>query len=135
MILEQQHAARLNQGDPCDTAPDVALEIRASVAEQGLHGLAAVVAGDVGVEVLPDALDAVGVGAVGRQEVEGDAVTEGLEGASGRLRRVDGVVVDDEVDSPHARIVAGRSQNSAADLCAMPVVCRTPVRTSSAPAR
>jgi hypothetical protein len=34
---------------------------------------------DVGVQVLPDALDAVGVGAVGRQEVQDDAAAEGGE--------------------------------------------------------
>ena len=51
-----------NRGEPGDAARDVALDVRASVAEQGLPGLAAVVAGDVDVEVLLDALDAVGLG-------------------------------------------------------------------------
>ncbi len=37
------------------------------------------VACDVRVEVLPDALDTVEVGAVGRQKVQDDAVTEGGE--------------------------------------------------------
>ena len=83
-----------NRGGPRDAAPDVAIEVRASVAEQVLHTPAAVVAGDVGVDVLPDALDAVGIGALGRQEVEEDAVVELLEDATGRVRRVDGVVTE-----------------------------------------
>ena len=47
-----------------------------SVAEELVHGLAAVVARDVGVEVLPYALDPVGVGAIGRQKVEHDPAAE-----------------------------------------------------------
>jgi len=82
-----------NRGDPREAAPDVALEVRPSLAEQGLHGLAAVVAGDVGMEVLPDALDAVGVGAVGRQEVEDDAVAE-LFHLSGEARHARLELVD-----------------------------------------
>ncbi len=77
-----------------DAPPEVSLEVVAGVAEQGLHGLAAVVAGDVGVEVLPDAFDAVRVGAAGRQEVQDDATAELVEGAAGQVSGVDGVVVD-----------------------------------------
>src|SRR6201999_3863316 len=64
-----------------------------------LHGLAAVVAGDVGVKVLPDALDTVRVGAVGWQEVQDDPAAELFEGALRRAGGVDAVVVDDEVDA------------------------------------
>src|SRR6202789_1854682 len=64
------------------------------------------VARDVGMEVLPDALDAVRVGAVRRQEVEHDAALERLEEAEGRACRVDAVVVEDDVDVPHAPPVA-----------------------------
>ena len=85
-------------GDARDAPPDVALEVVAGPAEQGLHGLAAVVAGDVGVKILPDALDAVRVGAVGRQEVQHDAAVEFFEGALRDAGGVDAVVIDDEVD-------------------------------------
>ncbi len=126
-------------GDARDAPPDVALEVVAGPAEQGLHGLAAVVAGDVGVEVLPDALDAVRVGAVGRQEVQDDAAAELFESALRDAGGVDAVVVDDEVDPSRAGYVVARSwsisQNRAAFFFAAPVVCNAPVRTSTAPAR
>ena len=65
MILEQHHAARLIIGATSGRGARRILDVRASVAEQGLHDLAAVVAGDVGVEILPDALDAVFIGQQG----------------------------------------------------------------------
>ena len=51
----------------------VGVEVVAGVVEEAVQGLATVVAGDVGVEVEPDALDAVMIGAVWRKEVQYDA--------------------------------------------------------------
>src|SRR4051812_34604305 len=97
----------LNYGsDARDPAPDVAVEVLAGVVEQAVHRLAVVVACDVGVEVLPNTLDAVRVGAVRRQEVEQDASAQRVESAEGRACRVDGVVVEDDVDAPHVWSVA-----------------------------
>ena len=57
------------------------------------------IAGHVGVPVEPDAVDAVVVGAVGREEVKNHAVAElGKEGP-GLLAGVNDVVIDDEVAS------------------------------------
>src|SRR5512132_1506318 len=100
-----------NRGEPRHAAPDVALKVLAGVAEQGLHGRAAVVAGDVRVEVLPDALDGVGVGTVGRKEVEDDAAAELREDTARRVGRVDAVGVDEEVDSLHPRVVAAGEES------------------------
>src|SRR5258708_15371121 len=89
-------------------APVVAVEISTCVVEQSSHGLGAVVTSHVGVQVLPDALDTVGVGAVGRQEVQHDATAESGESFAGAASLVDAVVVDDEVDAACASIVAGQ---------------------------
>src|SRR5579863_2768665 len=88
-------------------SPDVGVEVVASVVEELLHCLATVVTCDVGVEVLPHALDPVGVGAVGRQEVEHDPSAEGLEGAARELSGVNAVVVHDEVHATSTAVAAG----------------------------
>ena len=69
--------------------PAVYIEISAAVGEELVHRLTAVVASDVCVEVLPDALNAVGVGAIGRQEVEHDATAERSERSLRAARRMD----------------------------------------------
>src|SRR5579872_5761500 len=79
--------------------PTVAVEVSAGGVEQVHQGLAAMIAGDVGMQVLPNALDAVRVRAIGRQEMEYDAATESGEGLAGSSRLVDAVVVDDQVDA------------------------------------
>ena len=117
-----------------DAAPDIPLDVRASLAEEGPHRLAAVVAGDVGVEVLPDALDAVRVGAVGRQEVEDDAVAELLEAVRG-LNRAGATVVVVEQSVNIALTLAHRAyflekgevrfSGRTADLLARPDILRS----------
>src|ERR1700721_4010935 len=93
----------LRDGPP----PDVRVDVVPSVVEELVHGLAAVVARDIGVEVLPDALDPVGIRTVGRQEVEHDSSAEGLEGPVRLVRRVDAVVVHDEVHAASTAVAAG----------------------------
>src|SRR5580658_5640188 len=90
--------------DACSAMPPVGLEISTGVGEQVVHGLAAMIASDVGVQVLPDALDAVGVGAVGGQKVEQDSAAQGVEQASNGVRLVHAVVVDDEMDAASPRV-------------------------------
>src|SRR5262249_14283123 len=87
-------------------APDVTVEVFPGVVEQALHGLASVVARDVGVKVLPYALDAVRVGTVRGQEVQDDAALERFEYTLRRARRVDTVVVEDEVDATYTGPIA-----------------------------
>src|SRR5580658_888947 len=87
--------------------PSVAIDVAAHVVEEPGHVLTAVVSRDVGVQILPDALDAVGVGAVGRQEVKDDPATEGSQSFAGRVCLVDAVVVDDEVDAARAPVATG----------------------------
>ena len=62
------------------------------------HGSASMVARDVGVEVEPDTLDRIFVGAVRWQEVEHDFAVQALQYAPDHPAVVDDVVVDDEVD-------------------------------------
>jgi hypothetical protein len=77
--------------------------VLAGVVEQARHRLEAVVARDLHVDVLPDPLDAVRVGAVWHSELEQDAALELLDDASGRVGRADAVGVDDQVGAPNAR--------------------------------
>src|SRR5258708_25987861 len=78
-------------------SPAVAVEVSTGGVEQAHHGLAAMVARDVGVQILPDALDAVRVGAIGRQEVENDSAAERGEDLAGAMRLGAGVGVDGAV--------------------------------------
>src|SRR5271154_520327 len=93
-----------------DAPPYVGQEIATSIREELVGGLAAVVAGDVGMEIEPDALDAVGVGAIGRQEVEHDASAQVAEQTQYSASLVHAVVVDDEMDAACARVV-GREKS------------------------
>jgi len=95
--------------------PSVGVEVLAGVVEEAVQGLATVVAGDIGVEVLPDALDAVGIWAVGRQEVQDDAATEGGEGLAREPGLVDAIVVDDEVHTARASVAAGEQPEQLAE--------------------
>src|SRR6266571_2360163 len=65
---------------------------------------ASVVAGDIGVEVLPDTFDSVRVRTVGRQEVQDDMAAELLESAQRHCSLVNAVVVEDDVDTSSASI-------------------------------
>jgi hypothetical protein len=56
------------------------------------------IAGDVGVEVLPKTLDAIVVWAVGWQEVEANA-TKPSQSAAGLTTLVDAIVVQDDMDA------------------------------------
>src|SRR5579883_1683590 len=95
--------------------PTVAVEVEAGAVEQVHHGLAAMVAGDVGVQVLPDALDAVRVGAVGRQEVQDDAATERGEDVARAVRGVDAVVVEHEMDATGTPVAARQQPEQLAE--------------------
>src|SRR6516165_7867978 len=95
-----------NDGPLEGTSPSVPVEVAARIVEQAHHGLAAMIAGDVRVPILPDALDAVRVRAVGRQEMEHDAATESGEDLAGASRLVDAIVVDDQVDAFGASVPA-----------------------------
>ena len=56
-------------------------------------------------EVLPHALDAVGVGAVGREKVKHDATAQGSERVVREMRGADAVVVDDEMNPSSASVL------------------------------
>jgi len=62
------------------------------------------IAGDVGVEILPTSLDAIVVGAVRREKVKDDAAVHVGEDSSDQFAVVDAVVVDDEVNSSRAAV-------------------------------
>nr|UXE44921.1 hypothetical protein Hi04_10k_c3883_00030 [uncultured bacterium] len=64
------------------------------------------------VEVEPDALDAIVIGTVRRQEGKDDAVSERLEDARGRLTLVDAVVVEHEMNASRAAIATGEMKSS-----------------------
>lgn len=91
-------------GTPLDVA---SVQVGMDAPHELLEGAAAMVASDVGVEVQPDALNAIGVRAVRRQEVEDNPAAEFLERLSRLLAAVDGGVVQDEVDSWGARVLTG----------------------------
>src|SRR6266852_2804057 len=97
----------LYAGDP---TPDVVVEIDSGFAQQFGDVLAAMVTSNVRMQVLPDALDAVVVRAVGRQEVQDDAIFQVGELAENDVCRVDDVIVDHQMDLPSARI-ARREQS------------------------
>jgi hypothetical protein len=74
-------SSALEQGGNAGGAtPYVGDEVAASIGEELVHGLAAMVASDVGVQVEPNTLDAVGVGTIGGQEVQDDTVVHCTEG-------------------------------------------------------
>ena len=62
------------------------------------------VASDVGVQVPPEALDAIVLGAVGREKVENEEITMLRQLALRLLALVNDVVVEDEVNSVRSRI-------------------------------
>src|ERR1700678_3695474 len=97
------------------TSPTVRVDVPSYLAEQARHRLAAMVAGDVRMQVLPDAFDAVGVGAVGRQEVQHDTTAEGVEDLAGASRGVHAVVVEDKMDTPCAPVAAGEQPEQLAE--------------------
>jgi len=74
VIVEQRSRGSSCCGCGCGTSPSVALKISPCVGEQVVDRLATVVARDVGVKVLPDALDAICIGAVRREEVQHEKV-------------------------------------------------------------
>src|SRR5208283_4361548 len=86
------------------TAPAIGEEKASSMVEQLVEGSAAMVARDIGVKVEPDALDAIVVWAVGRQEVEDHAPPQRRERACRDLAGVNDVVVEDEVNAPRSSV-------------------------------
>ena len=78
---------------------------RAHVRKQDVHRFALVIARHVGMEVLPDALDAIVVGAVRRQKVKDYFAVQLGEVVPCELGRVDDEVVADDVDGASVRIV------------------------------
>jgi hypothetical protein len=58
-----------------------------------------VIASDIGVQVEPDAFDAVSIGAIGRQEVQDDAASEAFDDSTRVAALVDTVVIQDDVDA------------------------------------
>src|SRR5260370_36599980 len=103
----RESCGRFDGGLGDGTLPSVAIEKATGVVEESAEGQTAMVACDVGVQVLPDALDAVGVGAVGRQEVQDDAATEAGEGLGRETGLVDAVVVEEAGDAARAALGAG----------------------------
>lgn len=79
------------------------------------HGLAAVVTCDIGMQVLPEALDAIVVGAIGRQEMQDDSAAELGDVALRDVARVDDVVVEDDVDVLRSRVVEQELVEQAAE--------------------
>ena len=71
------------------------------------HRPAAVVARDVGMQVLPDALDAIVIGAVRGQELEHHAVLYGGHCQLHLEAAVDAVVVEDHVDLAFGPVGSG----------------------------
>src|SRR5439155_14590261 len=74
-------------------------EVAVYRAQQLFDRAAAMVPGDVGVQVEPQALDPVLVRAVGRQEVEPQFVAVATEPGLGQAALVDDVVVEDQMDA------------------------------------
>lgn len=70
-----------------------------------VHGAAAVIAGDVGVQVEPHPLDAIALGAVRREEVEDESPAEMRERLERLLAGVNRGVVEDEVDTASAPVM------------------------------
>src|SRR5579871_3205538 len=97
--------------------PDVGVDVATSIVEETLHGSAAVIAGDVGVQVLPDTLDAVGVGAVRGQEVQDDASGESGERLARAHGLVDAVVVEDQMHPASMSIAAGQQPEQLTEEC------------------
>src|SRR5260370_15426009 len=76
----------------------------ASIGQESGHGSTSVVAGDIGVEILPDTFDSVRVRTVRRQEVQDDMAAELLESAQRHCSLVNAVVVENDVDTSSASI-------------------------------
>jgi len=117
-----EHDSRTTSGYPlnhrpgtCDATPDVGFEIGAGIVKQSSQGLAAVVAGHVGVEVLPNSLDAIRIRAVGREEVKDNSAAESLKLAARGVRGMDAVVVNDEVHTLGLRVALGQEGQQAAE--------------------
>ena len=68
------------------------------------------VASDVGVQVEPNTLDAVGVGTIGGQEVQDDTAAQLVEQSQHGASLVHAIVVDDEMDAA-CTWVAGREKS------------------------
>src|SRR5687768_6364758 len=78
-------------------------------------------------ELAPQALDAVVLGAVGRQEVEREEIPVLSEEAADALARVDHVVVQDEVDAPRVRVqLTELLEKSQEELRVLAVGCDEP---------
>ena len=74
-------------------------EVAVHCAQQLVDGAAAVIPGDVGVQIEPQALDPVLVRAVRRQEVKPQFVAVAPEPGLGQAALVDDVVVEDQMDA------------------------------------
>ena len=85
VIREQFSRGSREDCGACSMPPSICLEVSPAVGEQLLHRATAMIARDVGVEVLPDALDAVRVGAVRREEMQDHAAIERLQRSMGRV--------------------------------------------------
>src|SRR5580704_11840660 len=90
-------------------APHISVEVTSGIVEEVFDGLASMISGHIGMQVLPYALDTVEVGAVWRQEVKDDATAERLESVAGAASAVDAIVVHDQVH-PACASIAAREQ-------------------------
>jgi len=79
---------------------------RAHVREQLVHRLTLMIARNIAMQILPDALDAIVIGTVRRQKVQDHFAIELGEMALRDLRRVDDEVVADDVDGPRVGVLS-----------------------------
>lgn len=92
------HDSASGREQPAAAGVEPFSQVAVDLAEQRRDAGLLVVAGDVGVEVEPDALDAVLVRAVGRQEVQPQLIAELDPPRLGQAALVDDAVVEDHVD-------------------------------------
>lgn len=99
----------------------------------------AVVASDMLLELLPQSLDGVRLGRVGRQEVRHHAPAETRGVALGLLRPVDDIVLGHDMKDAGAAVGAAQALEEADEEARVfglpPVYSTCPVRGASAPAR
>jgi hypothetical protein len=87
----------------------ICTEKSAHASHKRVHRPAATVTSDIGVQVEPNALDAIVIRAVRRQKMEHDLAVELLDATAGNLTGVNDVVVEDDVDAMSAAMLSDKT--------------------------
>ena len=80
-------------------------DVGSDVFHQLFDGPAGVVSRDLGMQILPDSFDAVGLWTIRRKEVECDSIGQGIDGRLSPFAAVNRIVVRNQVDVGGGRIV------------------------------